>query len=80
MEIEEFAELKRKIDILWKLAHICPKCNTHQLRARGWSCNPPSYYCPVCKAPKADPITQIAPTPPKEATPELNINELWVTK
>lgn len=41
-------EMKRKIDILWKLANICPKCNTQQLKDSGCACYPPIFVCPKC--------------------------------
>lgn len=37
-------ELQRKIDVLWKVANICPKCEKTQMR-RGWIFG---YYCPLC--------------------------------
>lgn len=57
-------ELKRKIDILWKLANICPKCNTQQLSDSGCACYPPIFVCPTCGR-----VQQ--PDPPK---PTCNFN------
>lgn len=46
----DLEELKRKIDILWKIANICPKCNSNRLILNSYVC-PPMYECPACGDP-----------------------------
>lgn len=41
-------ELIRKVDILWKLANICPKCQKCPMKMSAAACYPPMYYCPEC--------------------------------
>lgn len=50
-------DLKRKIDILWKIADICPQCETNPnvVTSTGYG-----KYCPVCDVRKTP-----TPTPPK---------------
>ena len=48
ININEYGELQRKINILWNLANICPQCNVNPMTMLGEAVYPPKYYCFVC--------------------------------
>jgi len=56
-------ELQRKIDVLWKVANICPKCEKTQMQPSCVS----GYYCPLCDSQKTK-ITDCATARPKGET------------
>lgn len=64
----DLLELKRKIDILWKLADICPKCEANR---RVICCVGYGSYCPVCDVSKTPIETKVAPKPVEESPVDI---------
>lgn len=73
-ETKIILELQRKIDILWKIANICPKCEKIQMRMDICAIYPPRFLCPVCDAEVKVQKASCPPVPAPAPVPADDIN------